>query len=392
MVINTDTGKDPTTKTTYLAGTFTTTTGGQTQSGGLEIRGHGNSTWGNAKKPWRIKLTDKTKLLDMAAKQKNWILLAEFFDRSRVCNNFAFTLGALMNDGPTRPGMQWAPQYRYVSLTMNGRYRGLYGLADMVRMEKDRLPGSELSATSEGSDGDWLMEVANKEAPYGDFPGSDPGFTTPNKKRWVMYDDPEAPTFTQHCWVEDRFDAFEAAVVQKDWAQASLLADYTSFADWYLINELTSNLDSRNLYTSCKVHTRDHGVVTMGPLWDHDFSLGNLNLVGAQRDPRIWYLKGGTPWIDDLWKDSTWRALAEGRWEKLLGILENEMPLGGSSKGSVDDFFAATKDMIDPYAVADDQIWGTNNGFRIATFDEEFPTRLTWLKTRIEWLTENFPW
>ena len=48
-------------------------------NGATEIRGRGNSTWSQPKKPYRLKLDKKTDLLGMG-KSKHWVLLANYLD------------------------------------------------------------------------------------------------------------------------------------------------------------------------------------------------------------------------------------------------------------------------------------------------------------------------
>ena len=48
----------------------------------MEIRGRGNSTWGWPKKPYKIKLAEDAQLLGMTAETDEWVLLANYADRT----------------------------------------------------------------------------------------------------------------------------------------------------------------------------------------------------------------------------------------------------------------------------------------------------------------------
>ena len=50
-------------------------------NGVTEIRGRGNSTWGQPKKPYKLKLDKKTDVFGMG-KNKHWVLLANYMDES----------------------------------------------------------------------------------------------------------------------------------------------------------------------------------------------------------------------------------------------------------------------------------------------------------------------
>lgn len=60
----------------------------------LGIRGRGNSTWGMAKKPYRIKFDSKTRLLNLNAKAKSWVLLANYADKTLMRNAVAFEVSS----------------------------------------------------------------------------------------------------------------------------------------------------------------------------------------------------------------------------------------------------------------------------------------------------------
>ena len=117
----------------------------------LEIRGRGNSSWRDAKKPYKIKLANKTSLLGMK-KNRHWALL--HFHESTVAG---MQLGNIM-------GMEWTPSTKPVEVVLNGDYIGLYLLTETVRIGKNRLNIYE--QPNWNKDGStipygWLVEVDN---------------------------------------------------------------------------------------------------------------------------------------------------------------------------------------------------------------------------------------
>ena len=54
----------------------------------MQIRGRGNSSWEYPKKPYKIKFDSRTSLLGMA-KAKDYVLLAEYNDKSLIRNYMA---------------------------------------------------------------------------------------------------------------------------------------------------------------------------------------------------------------------------------------------------------------------------------------------------------------
>ena len=96
------------------------------------IRGRGNSTWEwYPKKPYRIKLDKKASLLGLD-EDKDWVLLANYRDPTHLMNTFVFEMGAGL-------GMPFTNHSRYVEVTINGDYKGLYQLTEQVEQGKNRV-------------------------------------------------------------------------------------------------------------------------------------------------------------------------------------------------------------------------------------------------------------
>lgn len=365
-----------TSKETYVDATYTITDtdGGLLHSGAVKVRGRGNSTWLLPKKPLRLNFNVATAPLGMTAVQKNWALLANHFDAAKVNNAFALELGARMD------GLAWTPQYRTVELVLNGAFLGLYQLADLVRMETGRVAGAVPTGAGDGSDGTWLMEISNKERPGGGAPTGDPGFASSIYDVWTFYDTPEAPTPSQVAYIAAAVTALETKLRDGDWAGWKERADATSFADWWLINELVHNQDSA-FYSSCKIQKRpDAGAVpgkfVMGPLWDQDLSLslawGDLTQA-ADASPTEWWTRRA-PWIARMWQDASWRALVQSRWAALLAAIDD---MGGPNEWidrSVDRNTEAIR--------RDNQKWGQSTYTAL-----EADKRKRWLVTRIAWMS-----
>jgi hypothetical protein len=60
--------------------------------GEMKIKGHGNSTWTFPKKPYKFKLDKKEPLLG-EPEDKEWILLANYTDKTQIRNETAFFMG-----------------------------------------------------------------------------------------------------------------------------------------------------------------------------------------------------------------------------------------------------------------------------------------------------------
>ena len=63
---------------------------------GVEIKGRGNHTWEQPKKPYQIKLSEKTNLFDFN-EAKKWILLANYSDPSYIRNDLGLYLASIFD-------------------------------------------------------------------------------------------------------------------------------------------------------------------------------------------------------------------------------------------------------------------------------------------------------
>lgn len=97
------------------------------------------------------------------------------------------------------------------------------------------------------------------------------------------------------------------------------MIDATSFAAWYLIEELASNQGS-DFTSSCMLYkTKDWGtpdVLTMGPPWDFDIAFGNT--VNIPHDPNKFFTR--TPfavWFVRMVEDANFTNKVKQVWQEL---------------------------------------------------------------------------
>ena len=106
------------------------------------IKGRGNSNWSSPKKPYRLKLETEYPLFGLH-KDKAWVLMGNYFDKTMLRTNTAFYMGSISN-------LDYTPKAHYVELMLNGRYHGTYMLCEKLKRSKHRV--------DVGDDG-FLLEV-----------------------------------------------------------------------------------------------------------------------------------------------------------------------------------------------------------------------------------------
>ena len=276
-----------------------------------EIKGRGNATFSYYKKPYQIKLASKTALLGMD-KAKTYILLANYTDQSALHNALAFELGDEL-------GVPYGIEYNYTNLYIDGEYRGLYMICEKVQIDSARVDIEDLEkATEKANEGTdlstlptvrvsnnyltqsttiteyrYVDKVNNPEDITGgyiveldnNYGTSEPCyFKTENGNVYVVKS-PEYASRAQVEYIAKLFADMEEAIYSetgynKQGIHFSEYMDMESFSAVYTVQELMKNWDA---YTSSMFFFKDadeggvQSKIYMGPLWDLDNTLGNIN-------------------------------------------------------------------------------------------------------------------
>ncbi|RYJ06204.1 MAG: hypothetical protein EON52_07570, partial [Actinomycetales bacterium] len=280
----------------YLPGTMTLD--GTTHA--LQIRGRGNYTWVNPKKPYRIKLGTKASLLGMPA-EKDWALLANFGDRTLVRNTIALDLGAKLT------AMPWTPRHRPVEVMLNGQYVGAYDLVEQMETSDQRSAKSRL-----------LLEFDDHYA------GQEPTTVrTPVEGLAVTFKDPnpeDVPQSTKDTLLAE-LGTFETALYspdfQADGHSYTEYVDVDSFVDYFIGAEIMKSIDA-DCRTSCFFTWAAGEPIRMGPMWDYDHSAGYDDFGPRVSSPEGWwaadpepapgYAHHSTHWLARMRQDPAFQA------------------------------------------------------------------------------------
>ena len=110
-------------------------------NGNIGIETRGNSTQGFDKKTYSLELRTATNqdtsvnLFDMGG-EEDWILHAMVIDKSQLRIPMSFYLAQQMG--------QYASEWKYVELILNGDYRGIYILVEKIKRDGDRVDIAKL--------------------------------------------------------------------------------------------------------------------------------------------------------------------------------------------------------------------------------------------------------
>ena len=228
----------------------------------MEIRGRGNYTWSDFdKKPYRIKLDQKTPLLGMK-RNKHFALLAHPDDKLGFLRN---TVGFEIS---RRLGLAWTPAQQPVEVVLNGDYLGLYMLTEIIRVEPDRVNITEQANYETNRfliTGGWLVEIDNylEEEQVRTVEGN-------GNSIWSTYKSPELLSDEQRTYLTGLINTVNAAIYVSDKTNNSWekYIDPDTLACFYLTQELLD--DTESFHGSCYWHKEngDSTKIMFGPVWD----------------------------------------------------------------------------------------------------------------------------
>lgn len=382
------------------------------------VKGRGNSSFQQPKRPYQIKFASRQSLFGMPA-AKRWVLLANHKDHSLVRNSVLF-------EAARRLGERYPNDSAFVDLYINSQYLGTYEVCQKVEVDRNRIAIRDLEAATEALNDaplDSYPRFGSSQAKKGTVKGfkipDDPeditgGYLvvlekpfhypeTPNgfvTSRGVCYlvKSPEFMSERQAAYISGVFQRLEDAIYAADGRDPATglhfteLADLDSMVREYLLEEVFKNFDAnKSSQYVIKPADAEGGVLYFGPSWDFDLSMGgwtdsasNKNLVS----PKRLHASNGTGWLPALCRHQVFR-------ERTLTMYYEEMvPWLRALTGLEPD--GATAPLTDRYDLLKDSAamnfvrWPVltstapvNTG---ATFEANYAYLSSWLIRRMEYL------
>lgn len=385
VYIETENHKSITSKETYIKATLRYVDGDEeTYYDALGIRGRGNSTWGLAKKPYRIKFDKKQEFLGPEhAKAKSWTMLANYPDKSLMRNALAACLGEFA-------GQPFTAAAQFVDLVLNGRYVGNYQISDQVEVRKKRVDivEQEDPMTDDSNiTGGYLLEIDG-------FADSEPcKFTTSRGvKITVKSPDDEIIDQRQVNYIRNYIQNFENALFSADFADQETgyrgYVDEHTLVSWYVASEMTANPDA--FWSTYIYKDQDDPKIYWGPLWDYDIAFNNCRRKGDMT--RRMVLRDGFGsdltgvWVRRMWEDPWFVNAVNDKWKSMVenGLEEHLL-----------NFIDAKEEELSASQALDGKLWPVNlrvyDEYRIfSTYSATVDFLREFVRDRISFLTENF--
>ena len=374
MFITTDGYKEVTSKEVYLPATMHLREDVKTRAAGdviesrVNIKGRGNSSWKFPKKPFRLKFDEKISLLDMH-KDKSWVLLPNYNDKSMLRNSLAFYMSSISN-------LDYTPESHFVELIFNNKHWGTYQLCEKVKISNHRV--------AVGDDG-FLLEVDSRAPSEADSRY----FAVSHLENVVNIKDPEvAYGDANYNYAKDFVIKADNALFSNNFTDPKTgwqaYMDMDSFVDWYLIHEIGKNLDS-NFDTSCYMHFARGGKLIMGPVWDMDVAYGNMNQANQScYKPTGFHIKL-TQWYSRLFRDP---AFVKRVKERFNYFYRHQNDILANVNADAQYLKLSAQENNEVWHLFNVMTWPNYNIW--GSYQNEVQELKTWFVTRMEWLKTQF--
>ncbi|MFN3588667.1 MAG: CotH kinase family protein [Spirosomataceae bacterium] len=367
---------------------------------GIEIRGQSSQMF--PKKQYGFETRDvegegiDVALLDFPA-EEDWIFHAPYSDKTLMRN-------ALMYDLSRAIG-RYASRVQFVDFYLNGNYDGLYLLMEKLKRDKNRIDLNNLKPDeNEGADltGGYILKI-DKELSYTEINSFKSAITPPGAMSGqsirFLFEDPKPDEITaqQRTYITDYVSKFEKVLMSDSFANPdsgySTLIDIPSFVDFFLLTELSNNVDGYRLSTYL---TKDKNKkLAMGPIWDFNLAFGNANYCqGSATD--VWAYKFNERCPTDFWlvpfwwskllQDAQFRALVKKRWGELRVDAFSEAQITNrldTYQKLLDDAGSLQRNFA-RWPVLGTYVWP--NEFIGKTHKEELDYMKSWISKRLTWL------
>jgi hypothetical protein len=203
---------------------------------------------------------------------KDWVLLANYCDKTLLRTAIAFKLSKLL-------GFDWTPEARFVELFLNGEYRGNYQLVEGIKQGTDRV---NIPKDGYIIERDWYYQQEPKS------------FVT-NRKHGYSFKNPDTDDLTdeQRTYIKDYLNKFEAVLYSDSFDDSvdgyANYIDTKSFARWYLFQNILANIDTNPLLI--KADNTNKTKLLAGPVWDFEWSIGIGWYYGARPRPADYWVQ-----------------------------------------------------------------------------------------------------
>lgn len=359
----------------------------------IEIRGESSQSF--PKKSYAVETIDENgededvSILGFP-EEEDWVLHGPYSDKTLMRNVLTMHLGRRMG--------QYASRTRFCELFIDGDYRGIYVLMERIKRDGDRVDVNKLNPDEVSGDdltGGYIFRIDKGPAHW--FSNFDVINTTDLKIAYqYVYPKIEDIVPEQEAYIQAYVDSFENAIASQDYhfggKRYNDFIDLNSFAENFLLNELSRNVDGYRLSSYFhKKKDSNGGKIFAGPLWDFNLAWFNADYCFGDSTAGWFYeiyCHNGNPfWWQNMFADTTFTNLSNCRW--------NELRQGPFHRDSllefIDDQVAFMGDAIarefNRWDRLNFYVWP--NPVVSGSFEGEISNMKNWILERLAWMDAN---
>ncbi len=376
---------------------------------GIEIRGESSQFFDKKSygfETWDSQYNDLDVALIGFPEEEDWILYGPFSDKSLIRNKLIYELSNRMG--------RYTTKTEFVELTINYEYKGLYIFMEKLKRDKNRIDISKLENADideELISGGYIIKIDKsdmEDGSYTDYNSFQSHFDVFGNENGDIrinfnyeYPKPGEIHANQKNYIKNYFYEFESSLASNNFKDPingfRKYIDEDSFIDFFILNELSNNVDGYRLSTYLQKDRNEKLVI--GPIWDFNLSFGNADYCGGERYD-VWCFKFNERCLGDYWNVPFWwnRLLEDEKFVDKLKNRWNQLRSNTLSDNNIltlieeqYSFLNNETDIINrnfnKWKIFGIYIWP--NSFIGNNYYEEIDFLKNWIKERTKWLDES---
>lgn len=368
---------------------------------GIEIRGAYSSTL--PQRPYGIETRDakganlNVSLLGMPA-ENDWILLANYNDKTFMRNTLAYELSRQMG--------HYAPRTRMVEVIVNNEYLGIYILMEKIKRDKGRVDIAKLTNLDISGDnvsGGYIFKIDYFNSSNSWQSNFRPIDHTEKIVNYVYFDpDPADLVWQQKDYLKTAINSFESILYSSNFKDKTngypAWIDVNSFLDYFIVSEVARNVDAfkKSVYFF-KDKDSKGGKINAGPVWDFDWAWKNIwdcSTFSATDGsgwsyrindcPNIWPNSNG--WIVRLLQDTEFANALNKRYFELRKSYLSSQYLNSYIDSVQNLANEAQARHYSKWPILSSNVGAPEVDFQSSTYAGQVTMFKNWIQTRLTWL------
>ena len=338
--------------------------------------------------------------------EEDWILYGPFSDKSLIRNKLIYDLSNKMG--------RYASRTEFVELYINYDYKGLYIFMEKLKRDKNRINIQKLDQGDIDENlisGGYIIKIDKSDmddGSYTDYNSFQSNFDINGnldgeKKIYFNYEYPKPGIIhaNQKNYIKNYFHEFESVLASDKFEDPEngfrKYIDEDSFIDFFILNELSNNVDGFRLSTY--LHKDRDEKLMIGPIWDFNLSFGNADYCGGERYD-VWLHKFNERCPGDFWNIPFWwdRLLEDQKFVDKLKLRWNDLRSNTLSNINIIQminnyytFLNNETDIVEKnfykWRILGIYIWP--NSFIGNNYDQEINFLKIWIENRLNWLDDS---